>query len=907
MACGVSWSPIMPDWKPEIRARLAGLALEPTREDEIVEELNQHLEDRHADLVQRGTPAPEARRLLLEELAAVDLLQKELRRIERPAERTPPVLGAPASGRVLGGLWGDVRHGLRSLRKNPGLTVTALLTLALGIGANATIFSVVNAVLLRPLPFADPEALVTFWGSAPQMGLPVVNYPEAFLVHFRSRSRTLDPIGAYNSGSITLTGAGEPERLWGAVVTADFFNVLGMTPLHGRTFLPEEETRGRHQVAVLSHGLWQRRFGGDPGIVGKGITLDDSPTTVVGVMPPGFDFPRRAELWVPLAIEPGSLNCWCFATIGRLARGRTPDDVSREIGLLSDDFWRERNGEPPRDPNSTEGPKSIVIAKPLSEDLVRQVRTPLLVLLGCVAMVLLIACANVANLLLARATARGREIAVRCCLGASPWRMVRQLVVESVLLALGGTTVGLALAFWTVRALSRVAVERVSHVQEIGLDGSVLFFTLGVTFATVLLFGLAPALRGARIDLQEVVKEGARGSRGAGSRWLNNAFVVSQFALCLVLLIGAGLLLRSFRNLLAVELGFRPENVLVGRVTVPWPAYEEDSRRRAFFAQLAERVRSLPGVRSAGLSSSAPFSEGSNQQTFFIRGREPGPDQPKLVASIRAVTPGYFPAVATPLLRGRVLEEADTEKAPLVTVVDETLARRFWPDGNALGHELRLGDDGPWRTIVGVVAAVKHEDVGETPNRYVYLPHAQLPSGQMDVVVRTAADPASLTGVIRREVQALDPTLPFYDVHTMEEAIARSLATRRLTNQLLLGFAVAALVLAAIGIYGVIALSVSHRVSEFGIRLALGAAPADVCRLVLRQGLRLILVGVVIGLAAAAALTRSLASLLFEVQPLDPLIFAGVALMLVSVAVLACYLPARRATATDPLVALRYE
>jgi putative ABC transport system permease protein len=474
----------MPDWKPNIRARLAGLSLEPTREDEIVEELNHHLEDRHADLIQGGTPAAEARRLLLDELATVDLLRKELRRIERPADPAPPALGAAPPATIFGGLWGDVRHGLRSLRKNPGLTAVALITLALGIGANAAIFSVVNAVLLRPLPFADPEGLVTFWGSAPQMGLPVVNYPDAFLVHFRGRSRTLDPIGAYNIGSITLTGAGEPERLWGSIVTADFFDVLGRTPLHGRTFLPEEEIRGRHQVAVLSYGLWQRRFGGDPSVVGKGITLDDSPTIVVGVMPPGFDFPRRAEIWIPLVVQPDSLSCWCYAAIGRLAPGRTPADASREIAFLSDDFWRERNGEPPRDPISTDGPKSTVIAKPLAEDLVGQVRTPLLVLLGAVAMVLLIACANVANLLLARATARGREIAVRCCLGASPWRVARQLLVESVLLAMGGTAIGLVLSFWSVKALSQVAVERVSHVQEIGLDATVLLFTLGVTFAT---------------------------------------------------------------------------------------------------------------------------------------------------------------------------------------------------------------------------------------------------------------------------------------------------------------------------------------------------------------------------------------------------------------------------------------
>ena len=760
------------------------------------------------------------------------------------------------------GLWSDVRYGLRALRKNPGLTAVALLTLALGIGANTAIFSVVNAVLLRPLPFTEPDRLVSFWGSAPEMGLAVVNYPDALYVYFRTRSRTLEGVAAYTGFGSTLTGAGEPERLNGVGVTADFFRLLGRMPQQGRTFLPEEEARDRNKVTVLSHGLWQRRFGGDPHILGKALTLNGRPVTVVGIMPPGFDFPNRAELWVPLATDPQSLNCWCFPTIGRLAPGRRPEDAAREIARLNDDFWRERKGEPPRSPESAEAPKSIVVAVPLARDLVGEVRAPLLILLGAVGMVLLIACANVANLLLARATARGREIAVRCCLGASPWRIVRQLLVESVVLALTGAAIGLVFAFWGIRALSSLVVERISHLHGISLDPTVLLFTLGVTLVTVMLFGLAPGIRAARVDLQDAVKDGARGTRSARSRRLNDAFVVSQFALSLVLLVGAGLLLRSLGNLMAVDPGFRPDNVLVGRVSLPWSAYREESRARAFYAQLDERVRSLPGVRSVGLSSSAPFSDGNNQQTFVIKGREPAPGQPTLVASVRAVTAGYFAAIGTPQRRGRLLEEADTEKAPLVAVVDETLARRYWPDGNAIDKELRLGDEGPWRTIVGVVASVKHGDLSEDPDRYIYVPHAQIPATEMDIVVRTTAEPATSTGAIRREIQALDPALPFYEVHTLQSAVARSLTTRRLTNNLLLAFAIAALLLAAVGIYGVMALNVSQRVNEFGIRLALGAAPSDVLTLVLRQGMRLVLLGVVIGLASAAGLTRFLGSLL---------------------------------------------
>lgn len=900
----------MPDWKAEVRDRLGDIGASPVRAEEIVEEMGDHLEDRYRERLAGGASEAEARRAVLEELEG-PLLRDELRRAVPSAPPLPPVLGAPSAGRWMTGLWGDLRFGLRSLGKSPGLVAIALVTLALGIGTNAAIFSVVNAALLRPLPFAEPDRLVTFWGSAPEMGLPEFVYPDALYVYYRTRSRVLEDVSAYSTFTMTLTGAGEPERLSGAFVTADFFRLLGRMPREGRAFLPQEEAKDRNQVTVLSHGLWQRRFGGDPGIVGRSLTLDGSPFIVVGVMPPGFDFPNRSALWIPLGTDPQSLDCWCHPTLGRLRPGRSPEDARLEIARLSDDFWREREGKPVQDPDSPEAATAIVIAQPLARNLVGEVKTPLLVLLGAVGTVLLIACGNIANLLLARAAARGREIALRCCLGASPWRIVRQLLAESLILALAGAAVGLALAFWTVRALGGLAVERLNYLHEVSLDPTVLLFTLGITLLTVVLFGVAPALRGARVDLQEAVKDGARGTRGGRSRRLSDAFVVGQLALSLVLLVGAGLLLRSFRNLLEVDLGFRPENVLVGRVALPIEAFErKPAQAQVFFTQLEERVGALPGVLAVGLSSTAPFSDGGNGQVFMVKGREPAPGQPNLVAQIRIVSAGYFAAVGTPLVRGRLVDETDTVTAPLVALVDETLARRFWSDGNAVGQEIRLGDaasKNPWLTIVGVVRSVKHGRVTEDPERYVYVPSSQRSTPVMDVVARTRSDPAALTAAMRQEVRALDPTVPLYGVHTLEGAVARSLGTLRLTNHLLLAFAVTALLLAAVGIYGVMALGVSQRVNEFGIRLALGAAPRNVLRLVLGQGMRLVLLGTILGVAGAAGLTRFLGSLLFEVPPVDPLTFVAVVLVLAAVAFGACYLPARRATTTDPLVALRYE
>jgi putative ABC transport system permease protein len=901
------------DWRAEIRTRLAGLDIDPARLSDIVEELAQHLDDRYAALMASGASEAEARRAAVDELAAHHVLGRAVGRVLPPPPPTPlRALGAPTHGGWLAGLRADVRDGMRALRSSPAVTLVALLTLGIGIGANAAIFSVVNAAILRPLPFAEPDRLIRFWGSAPKMGIPEVDFPDALYTYFRTRGRELSPVAAYGGFTTTLTGgSAEPERLTAAGVTANFFTLLGRAPMRGRAFLPEEEAQNRNHVTILSHGLWQRRFGGDPAIVGKALVLDGTPMTVVGIMPPGFHFPGRTALWTPLPTDPQSLGCWCFSAIGRLAPGRTPADAGREMAWLNDAFWNEREGRAARDPKATD-PRSVIIAAPLARRLLGDVRSPLLILLGAVGMVLLIACANIANLLLARASARGREIAVRCCLGASPWRIVRQLVVESALLALAGAAIGLVVAWQGARVLGRLAVERLTYVDAVTLDLPVLLFTLAVTVVTVVLFGVAPALRAARVDLQDAVRDGSRTTRTASSRRLADGFVVVQFALSIVLLVGAGLLLRSLSNLMAVDPGFRAENVLVGRIALPWldrPAVKNEDQARQFFARLAERVRTLPGVQRVGLSSSAPFSQGNRGRIFTIKGREPAKGEPSLVAEVRSVTPGYFAAVGTALRRGRVLDETDTQTSPPVVVVDETLARRFWPDGNAVGQQLRLGDDAdaPWRAIVGVVASVKHGELGADAARYVYEPQAQRPGMQMDLVVRTASDPAGMTETIRREIRSLDASLPFYEVHTLREAVEQSVGTRRLTARLLLSFAAAALLLAAVGIYGVMALGVSQRRHELGIRLALGASRLDVLTLVLGRGMRLVLLGVAIGLAGAMGVTQYLGSLLFQVRSFEPAIVAGVTIVLVGVALVACFIPARRATATDPLTTLRQQ
>ena len=806
----------------------------------------------------------------------------------------------------------DIRYALRMLAKNPGFTLIAILTLGLGIGANTAIFSIVNPVLLRPLPLPEPDRLMTFWHSAPAKGVLEASLNDSLYAFYRDRGRMFEKLAVYEGARMTLTGAGEPELLIGARVSFNYFNVLGQEPFHGRAFLSQEGTPGKGDVVILSYELWHRRFGGDQKIVGQAIKLNEIPMIVVGIMPPGFDFPNPAErpdladhvqFWVPYGLNPQYHNSWNLSAIGRLKPGISPAAAQREIAALWSDYARQYKSE--LGP-MTLGADATTVLMPLDRRITREARTPLLVLLGAVAFVLLIACANLANLLLARAASRSREFAVRQCLGASALRIARQLLTESLLLSLLGAVCGLALAAWSVSALRSLSTANIPHIEMIRLDWTVLVFAVAVTLLTGVLCGLAPALRSARANLQTAIKEGSRGSASGANRRLNNTFVVAQLALSLVLLIGAALLLQSFKNLLAVNPGFRPENVLMGQLLLPANRYGANAQVQRFSEQLRERVRGLPGVQAAEMAQVVPFSGLGQGGPFTIEGHEEKEGESAKAAQLRSVTPGYFAAMGMPIIKGRSFESTDTETSPLVVIVDEMLADMYWPNEDPSGKRIRIGR-GPWMTIVGVVPRVKNRSLNEDARPYLYRPDTQWMRREMTLVVRTKNDPTALIPAVRQQVASLDPELPFFHVSTIEQGMARSLATKRLTNLLLTGFATAALLLALIGIYGVISLNVGSRTNEFGIRLALGARGADVLWLVVGQGMRLTLAGVALGLGGAFGLTHLLESLLFGVKAIDPLIFTGTAIMLSLTALAACYIPARRATKVDPLVALRSE
>jgi putative ABC transport system permease protein len=905
----------MPDWKHEIRRRLAGVKLEPTREAAIIEELAQYLEDCYAELRASEAPEAEAYQRTLAELSGSEMLRRELRRGERPSKPDAIVPGTNRRINMIADLWQDLRYGARMLMKNPGFTSIAVLTLALGIGANTAIFSIVNTVLLKPLPYSESEQLMVVYGEFPALKTNQMRLSAPEYVDFQQRTRSFAASGVFDSsGSANLAPheGGEPERVERAMLTPEMFAVLQAAPLLGRVFTPEEAQAGRDDVVVLSHGLWQRRYAGKADAVGQKLLISGRSHTIIGVMPPGFAFPSKAEIWQPLWFprehyDQQRRGARGLEVLARLKPGVRPIEAQAEL----DQLGAQLTAQYPQNYGAER--RYRMILTPMLEDYIGELKLALLLIAGAVGFVLLIACANVANLLLARAATRRQEMAVRLALGAGRWRLARQLLTESVLLALAGGAAGLLLAMWGAQLLLRFAPDNLPRFGEVGLDGRALGFTALASLATGVIFGLAPALQASRPGLNEALRQSGRAGAGVSGQRLRNAFVVAEIALALALLAGAGLMLKSFWRLQAVDPGFNPNGVLTLRMLLPFSTYPQTGERAAFFRQVLERLRALPGVAAAGAVSRIPMAPGNNSGAMTGESSPVGTNEPQGETEMRWASPGYFQTMGIALLRGRDFNNADAEGMLPVAIVDESFARRFYPNEDPIGKRIKRGGPRsarPWKTIVGVVRSVRNQRLDATSLPQAYFPVFQ-EAGEMynlSFAVRASeGEPAALTQSVRAAVLEVDRNQPVFDVKPLRQIVADSIALRRLALLLLSVFATVALALAAAGIYGVMAYSVTQRTHEIGVRMALGAARGDVVRLVVRQGLKLALCGMALGLAVALAMTRLMEALLFGVSATDPLIFAGIALLLLCVALLACWVPARRATKVDPMIALRSE
>jgi putative ABC transport system permease protein len=807
--------------------------------------------------------------------------------------------------------WQDIRFGFRTLLRSPPTSAVALLTLALGIGANTAIFSVVNGVLLEPLPYPDPDALVVVLESNPGLGFPRFSVSPPNFDDWRHQNQVFESMAAISRGRFNLTGGDRPEAVPGEQVTPELFRVLGVQPVLGRGFLPEEGRPGGPRVAVLSHGLWQRRFGSDRAALHRQILIDGESFTVIGVMPPGFELRSQTQIWLPLPWDftPDSRGGHFLSVLARLKPGVSLEKARTEMKAIAARLEQQY-------PDSNHGWTTEV--RRLHDALVEDVRPALVLLLAAVAFVLLIACANVANLLLARLAAREREIAVRTALGAGRARLVRQMLTESLVLFFVGGVLGLLLAAWATRVMMALYGEGLPRRQAIALDGRVLLFTLLLSLVTGLVFGLVPALSATSGGLFGALKEGGRAvAGGARGRLLRNLLVVGEVAVALVLLVGAGLLLRSFARLRAVDPGFHPQGVLTAEITLPDQKYEPAERQIAFTRELLDRLRAIPGVQSADTVFPLPLGGNGFVLAFAVQGRPDTSSQDSsLHANIRLVTPDFFRTLGIRLLQGRAFTSHDDPQSVPVIVVNKTMADRIWPGESPIGKRITFGDtqkpDVQWMEVVGVVADIHHRTLDQDPGSEVYWPQLQNPvGGQLSIVLKTAGEPTKLAGAVRAAVRAVDSDLPVDRVRPLESVVAEALAGSRFQTVLLGIFAGAALLLAAIGVYGVISYSVAQRTHEIGIRMALGARRPEVLGLVIRQGMALVLAGVGLGLALAvlllAWLSERLAKFIYGGSAFDPLPLIAVPLVLLAVALLANWLPARRATRVDPLVALRSE
>lgn len=879
--------------------RLRTLAHRRRVEEDLDRELRFHLEQQTAENLAMGMPPAAARSAALRKLGGVTQIQEECRDMRRT--------------NYIENLWRDLRYGLRMLGANPAFTAVTVLTLALSIGANSAIFSVIDGVLLRPLPYPEAGRLArVFFHNAnwPKFPLNPFDFRD-----FRARLQSFESIAGFTRGDLQLSGAGRPERFTGFQITAGYFHTLGLRPARGREFNASDEIPGNGRSVILSDRLWRNRFAADPHILGRKITLDSEPFTVAGVMPPGTEHPgneyhgvahgQTVDLWFPFTFrgDPNQRGSHYLEVIGRLKPGVAAPQAQAEMNALIAQFAREH-------PDALAGWQALVT--PLYTEIVGSSRRLLLVLLGAVALVLLIACANAANLLLARATVRRREIAVRAALGAGRWRLVRQMLAESLLIAVLGGGLGMAVAGGGVRALVALLPAGFPRADTIHVNASVFAFTLLVTLATGLLFGLAPALQATRADLHDSLRDGGRGSTsGGGALRLRSALLVGEVSLACILLIGAGLMLRSFVRLLRTDPGFRPEHLLTASLSLPQKTYKPLDMVH-FWTRLNASLNSVSGIRAAGVGTDLPWTGwDDNIGGFTIEGKKP-PAHQEFHARYHVASPDYFRALGIPLVRGRFFTDGDTMKAPPAMIINQAMARRYWPGEDAVGKRVTFEDhpkETDWLTVVGIVGDVKDKPDSPEAQNAMWWPIEQTPVfvGQMSVAVRGSSDAAMLVNDLREAVRQLDPTLAIAGIQPMDQIADANISTPRFALFLVALFAGLALTLAAIGIYGVISYTVSQRTHEFGLRMALGARPADVQRLVVRQGVRLALVGVALGLAGALALGRVLRSLLYEVSASDPITFTSVALAAVAIAALACYLPARRATAVDPAHTLRGE
>jgi putative ABC transport system permease protein len=879
-------------WLYTIPLRLRSLFRWAEADQELDDELRDHLERQTVEYVVRGATQEEAHRRARLDLGGIEQTKEKCRDARRI--------------NWIQDLIQDLHYGLRMLCKSPGFTAVAVLTLALGIGANTAIFSLINTVLLRPLPYKDADRLVTVWGYNRTRGFTTSLVSPLDFADWRSQNHVFEDMAASTDVTYTLTGAGKPTLIIAYSFSADYFHVLGVAPLLGRTFLPEEEQPGKGHVAVLSYSFWQNRFGRNPAIVGQNITLDGAPYTVVGVMPPGFKYPPRTELWTPLipVLEAANNRDYRYVRVmARLKPGVTTQQAQTEMNAIASRLALQY----PKTNKDEDATNLIGLRDLISGD----IRPALLVLLCAVSFVLLIACANIANLLLSRAVGRQKEVAVRAALGAGRMRLVRQFLTESMLLGLIGGTLGLALASLCTRAMVTMFPPtifnlNIPHIEQIPIDGWVLTFAVAVSLITGAGFGLVPALQAGE-STNDSMKEAGRGQAGSarGSRF-RNALVVAEIALSLILLTAAGLTLRSFAYLLRGDLGFNPDNVLTMRVLPPSSKYKSDAQQMAFSDSALRQIQSIPGVRAAGTVTFLPLSGWRGQRSVAQEGQAI-PQSQRPIALWSSVTPDYFRAMGIPLLEGRFFGEQDNHDAPGVAIISKSLARQIASNGDLLGQRINVdGVKGPVE-VVGIVGDVRHLGITSEMTSEIYLPFAQIPAPLICFTIRTAEDPNSVASAAQRAIWSIDKDQAVAFVMSMSDLASESLAPQRVMMLMLAAFGGMALLMAALGLYGVTANSVAQRTHEIGVRMSLGACPGDVLKLVLRQGLRFVTTGVYLGLSGAFALMRFISSLLYGIRPTDPATLTAAALLLAGVALAASYVPARRAMKVDPMVALRYE